>query len=109
MAKKRPESLNILGIDYRIDYCDKPSEVDVFKRESLWGQVDPWTKTIRIYDKGNSDEDVWQTIFHEMLEAFKINLHLACFEGERGHEELDLVAMAINDVLFRNNLIKLEE
>jgi hypothetical protein len=32
----KPDSVNILGKIYQITYCDKPSDVDVFRRESIW-------------------------------------------------------------------------
>lgn len=64
----RPSSVNILGIVYQIEYVDKPSDVDIFKRKTLWGQIGFWTRTIRVYDRGNRPiEDVWQMIFHEVL------------------------------------------
>ena len=43
----KPTNVNILGVDYTIEYTDRPSDVDMYKRESLWGQVDFWTRTIR--------------------------------------------------------------
>ncbi len=38
---KLPEKVNILGIEYTVVYVDSASDVDVHKRESLWGQIDP--------------------------------------------------------------------
>ena len=111
--KSRPESLVILGTNYSIEYCDKPSEVDIFKRDSLWGQVDYWTRTIRIYDNGRNITDVWHSIIHEMLHVFGQQLKLNIFdkgysEDKDKHEELDIVAFALVDTLFRNDLIKIE-
>jgi len=54
----KPNKVNILGIEYSITYLDKPSDVDIYKRESLWGQIDYWTRTIRIYDNGRPEEDI---------------------------------------------------
>ena len=65
---KRPKQVNILGLSHELIYVDKPSDVDIYKRESLWGQIDYWTRTIRIYD----------------------------------HGRLDLLSLALTDVLFRN-------
>lgn len=101
----KPEKVNILGIEYRIEYVSKPSDVDVFKRESLWPQIDYWTRTIRVYDNNMSQEDVWQTLMHEILhgiaEAFKLSLN-----DRDKHNELDILALAITDVFFRNEWIK---
>ena len=44
-----PNKVNILGVEYKIFYFDKPSEVYIYKRESFWGQIDYWTRTIRVY------------------------------------------------------------
>lgn len=104
-----PNKVNILGAEYKITYVDKPSDVDIHGRYSYWGQVDHWTRTIRIYKgKERTDEDVWQTIFHEMLHAIVSQLHLNCLDcnGEdysnNNHKELDILATTLVDVLFRN-------
>ena len=100
----RPEVLNVLGKSYRITYVDKPSDVDMYKRSSLWGQCDYWTRTIRIYDGGRCDEDLWHTLIHEVLHAIGSELKLRIGKDEN-HDELDLLALAITDVLFRNSLL----
>ena len=99
----RPNKVNILGIDYLIIYVDKPSEVDVFKRESYWGMIDSWTRTIRIYDDGKLQDDViWQVIFHEVIHGIVDLLHLDKLQGKENEDTVDLLALAIADVLFRN-------
>ena len=102
---EKPTTINILGITYRVSYVEKPSDVDFNKRESLWGSVDYWTRTIRIYDNGLSIEDIWQTLWHEILHAIAEQLHLN-LNKEKNHDDLDRLALAINDLLFRNNLFK---
>lgn len=102
----KPNKVNILGIEYKIIYYDKPSDVDVFKRNSLWGQLDSWTRTIRIYDNDRTAEDIWQCIFHEILHGISELMHLKYLENEDNHEELDLLALAITDILFRNEWMK---
>ena len=101
----KPERVNILGIEYHIEYVDKPSEVDIHKRESLWGQIDYWTRTIRIYDNSRSIEDIWQTLMHEILHGISDALKLKLNEEEL-HNELDILSIAITDVFFRNKWIK---
>jgi hypothetical protein len=108
----KPESLNILGITYKITYCDNPSEVDLYKRESCWGEIDYWTRSIRIYDNGRSVQDIWKTIIHEVLhgigEAMKLDILDKGEDKDKDkHEELDILALALADTLFRNDLIKL--
>jgi hypothetical protein len=101
----KPEKVNILGVEYSITYVDKPSEVDIYKHESLWGQVDFWTRTIRIYDNGRPLEDIFQSVMHETLHAIAEELKLELRKNER-HDELDLLALALTDVLFRNGWIQ---
>ena len=101
-----PQMINIAGIEYKVVYVDKPSDVDVFKRSSLWGQCDFWTRTIRIYHDGERPiEDIWQTILHEVLHAIAELLHLDSFGKNENHDELDVLALALTDVMFRNGWI----
>lgn len=101
----RPDQVTILGITYKIEYVDKPSEVDIFKRESLWGQIDYWTRTIRIYENGLSEEDVFGTVMHEVLHGIASAFKLKTLSADEHHDELDLLSLALTDVLFRNGWI----
>lgn len=108
---KKPAEINILGINYKVEYVDNPSDVDIYKRESLWGQIDYWTRTIRIYDNGRCAQDIWNSILHEVLHGIETRLHLKCFKSEnreRGHEELDIIANTLLDVMVRNGWLDLE-
>ena len=100
--------VNILGVEYSISYVDSPSEVDLFKRESLWGQIDYWTRTIRIYDNGLTAADIMQTLIHEVLhgiaEALKLKLR-----DEDQHDDLDLLSLALADVFSRNGWWSIDE
>ena len=98
----KPNSVNVLGVEYQITYVDRPSDVDIYKRASLWGQVDYWTRTIRIYDNGRPIEDIWQTIFHEVIHCIANELKLKAMSKDDNHDELDVMALALTDVLFRN-------
>lgn len=104
----KPSKVNILGVEYSITYVDNPSEVDIWKRSACWGQTDFWTRTIRVYDNGRPIEDIFQTVLHEVLhgisEALKLELR-----KEARHEELDLIALALTDVFFRNGWILLDQ
>lgn len=67
MLDKRPKKLNVLGFEYAVEYHADQSAVDWKRRESLWGQVDFQTSTIRIFDDGSRpDAEVWQTVWHEI-------------------------------------------
>lgn len=106
---QKPKEVNLLGMPYEIIYVDKPSDVDVHKRESLWGQIDYWTRTIRIYDASPSEEDFWEILIHEMLHGIAQLLHLKSLGKKEHHDELDVLALALTDTLFRNGWFKKEK
>lgn len=103
MSNSRPRSVNILGIEYQIDYEDNPADVDLYHREALWGQIDYWTRTIRIYDNGRCAEDRWHTILHEVIHGIALALKIQSLE--QNEDDLDVLALALTDVLFRNGWI----
>ena len=102
----RPSSVTILGKRYTIKYTDNPSDVDIYQRESLWGQIDYWTRTIRVYDKGCSVEDRWHTIIHEILHGIITALKLDKLKEDE--DTIDILALALVDTMFRNEWIREE-
>jgi len=104
----KPKTVNILGINYSISYMDNPSDVDIDKRKSLWGQIDFWTRTIRIYDNDRNIEDIWQTLIHEVIHGISSSLNLKLDETDEAHDNMDVLALALTDVMFRNDWIKLK-
>ena len=106
MTLELPERVNILGVVYSITYCDNPAEVDIYKRQSLWGQIDFWTRTIRIYRNGQPPQDVWHTIWHEVVHGIVQALHMKALKEDE--DEVDLLALALVDVLARNGWMTLE-
>ena len=103
----KPSEVIILGIKYKIEYVNNTSDVDPMKRRALWGHIDYWNRTIRIYDKERNTDDIWHTLIHEVLHGIADALKLK-LNDEEMHDELDVLALAIMDVLFRNNWIKAE-
>lgn len=101
----RPSEVVVLGKVYTISYMDKPSDVDLFKRETMWGQIDYWTRSIRIYEGEFGDIDVWDTLIHEVLHAIGVELHLSLAKDEK-HEELGMIALALADVMIRNGWLE---
>ena len=101
----KPDKVIILGIEYKITYVDKPSDVDIFKRTSQWGQIDYWTRSIRIYDNGLALEEIWGSLLHEVLHGIVEAFHIKVLEPDEAHDSLDLLALALTDVLFRNGWI----
>lgn len=104
---KLPENVNICGITYKIEYKENPSEVDIHNRTSLWGQIDYWTRTIRIYYNENTIEDVWQSIFHEVIHGICEHLSLNEFNKSEYHDDLDVLALALFDTFTRNGWLKI--
>lgn len=99
----KPKKVIILGKEYSIKYVSNPAEVDMYKRESLWGQIDYWTRTIRIYDNETTDTDIVETIIHEVIHGLEEDLKLKCFKDK--HDDLALLAMGLADTLIRNKWI----
>lgn len=102
---KLPQAINVLGVDYAIEYVSSPTEVDIFKREALWGQCDYWTRTIRVYKNDRPIEDIFQTVVHEVLHAIAEALHLESLTNNANHDDLDVLALALTDVMFRNEWV----
>ena len=98
----KPTSINILGKTYSVEYVSNPVEVDIYKRESLWGQIDYWTRTICIYDNNRQTEDLFETLLHEILHGIAEELKLR-LKANENHDELSLLAVALSDTFFRNN------
>ena len=105
----RPSSVNICGIVYSIEYKDNPSEVDLHKREALWGEMDPWTHSIRIYDNGRSNNEVWSSIIHEILHGIAENLKLKSLQNEESHDDLGVLALALCDTFTRNGWLTFDD
>lgn len=101
----KPNEVNILGSTYTVTYVNNPVEVDMYKRQSLWGQIDFWTRTIRVYDNERPFSDIFHTILHEILHHIATSLHLEIAKEEH-HDELDLLALALSDVFIRNDWLK---
>jgi hypothetical protein len=98
----KPKTVNILGKNYKIGYYDTPGEVDPSKYQAYLGHIDFMMKEISIYDNGYNFEDVWHAIFHEILHAIAMELKLQ-FDDE---DTVDLLALGLTDVMFRNKWIK---
>ena len=107
MDRGLPDSIDILGIRYSVEYLEKPSDVDIHKRESLWGQVDFWTRSIRIYDDGGRRpvEDIWHTILHEVIHAICSALKIE----DEDEEDTDLLALGLLNVLSANKWMAVSE
>ena len=105
---KLPTEVNILGVKHSITYVDNPAEVDRDKRKSLWGQIDYWTRSIRIYKNDRPVEDIFESILHEIIHGIEESLHLEGLSDENNCDNLDILALALTDVFFRNGWLEIE-
>lgn len=99
---KIPKEINILGCRYKIIIADKPCEVDVFKRQALWGQCDYWSREIRIYKR--HPEAMMQTFIHEIIHVVLGSLGENDFN--KNEKLVDQMAHILFDTFDRNNLLK---
>ena len=101
---EKTASVNILGKTYSVEYKDNPAEVDLYKRESVWGQIDFWTRTIRIYDNNVRGGDIAETLIHEILHGIAQELNLELNKAAR-HEELGLLALGLAGHVWAQRLV----
>lgn len=106
--KRRPTSVNILGRVYTIEYTDKPSDVDVFGRKSLWGSVDYWTRSIRILDNGRELSDIWETVIHEVIHGIAEELEIRSLKQDEVEDDIVRLSVALTDTLIRNGWLPIE-
>lgn len=99
-----PDTVNILGREYSITYVKNPSEVDIHNRRSIWGQIDYWTRSIRIYTDGRNSHDIWETLLHEIIHGISTDLSLDLDE-----DTICSLSVVLADTLIRNEFIKLED
>ena len=100
-----PDSVNIFGKQYSIEYKERPSDVDKEGHNALWGQTDPWTHSMRVYAPPQfNGVEILETIIHEILHVVSIELLLELRKDER-HEELSLLALALADIFARNGWV----
>ena len=109
LVKGLPTRINILGTDYKITYVDKPSDASTNGRESLFGQIDPWTATIRVLVGSDRPRaTLWRTIFHEIvhgiIQEYQITEVLDCCESAQ-ERVAESMAGALYDTLTRNRLV----
>ena len=101
---KLPETVMIAGVPHKVEYCTRASEVDINKRESLWGQIDFWTKTIRIYTKDNPYAAIFKVLLHEMIHGYGAEWDIKDLnpESEDTETKTDLLANLFFDLFISN-------
>ena len=99
-----PKHIKIFDTTYKVEYVNSPSDVDHNKRQSLWGQIDFWERTIRIYKNNRSPEDIWQTLWHEAIHG--ICQKMGMDELNADENKIDALATGINTIIVDNFLKK---
>ncbi len=104
LVNKLPKTIVLFSKRYRMQYCENPVDVDSQKRQSLWGEVDHWDNTMRIFI-GNGVRDfteVMHTIVHECVHAIEAQLKLD--ENCCNEHFIDLLSLGIVDLLKNNKI-----
>ena len=107
MNNNYPKKVIIEGIEFKITYTDNPSEVDSEKRESLWGQIDYWNHTIKIYDKNSPPGRITELILHEILHGIAYLGSIECLEDKDNHGDLTKLGVVLADTLVRNGWLRI--
>ena len=109
LQENKPESLNIMGVPFRVVYCKEISEIAPDKRSIEYGNSSLEKQEIRIFD-GGAIEFTWQTIMHEVLHMIgdMTKISILCTDSVQKHNELDCLTNVLTDTLFRNNLFSFQ-
>lgn len=121
MAKKKkkrvpatlrwPTKINIGGKVYSVKYPKRPNDVDTNGQRSLWGQIDFWDHSIRVYQNTAPDERL-SCLLHEVLHGVFEHLRIlrTCLRDKDVEEDfVDALAGELADTLVRNKLVRLEK
>ncbi len=100
---KFPKTIKILDRIYKVKFEDKPSDVDHKKRDSLWGQIDYWTRTITVYKSTRTKQDLWHTLIHEIIHGVSQQLRLKLSE-----DTVERLSTGLLSTLFDNKLLDIE-
>lgn len=102
MKNNLPEVISFLSKKFNIKYFENVSDVDQYKEDSLFGQVNFRTNTIRIYKPEDSNTvNVLHTIFHEVIHIIKENLSID-FVNDEEERIIDNLAIGIVHLLVEN-------
>jgi hypothetical protein len=98
-----PQQIKVFDITYSITYCDVLGDVNADPNDDteLWGFISHKSKQIRVYRGERPQDDVWKTLWHEILHAILERLNM---DHAVDHGVIDLLAMGINTVLIDNDM-----
>lgn len=100
-----PLQVKIFDSVYSIEYVEAASDVDIMGRQTAWGQTDEWTRSIRIYKKDLPEQEVWNTVWHEIIHIIlgKFHVKRGEFEDLTDNEQvIETLATGLNTIIFDN-------
>ncbi len=98
--KKLPTKINILGIPYRVKYCDTPEICSCDKEEPALGWLNFDTSVMRVFKGKRSREQIWKTIWHEILHAIFSETKLFKYVGKQEEKIIETISAALPTVKF---------
>ena len=104
-----PETINIMGVPFKVVYFKEISDVAPDKRSICFGHCELEKQEIRVWS-GGAIEFTWQTLIHEMLHMIGdlTKISILSMDNIQKHNELDCLANVLTDVLIRNNLLNIQ-
>lgn len=94
-----PATVKIVDIIYTVEYVERVADVDTSGRELLHGQIDYLKRSIRIHSGDRKPDDIWQTLWHEMLHGISERLRIQDYALHHDENAIDLLAIGINIVM----------
>lgn len=64
------------------------------------GQIDFWTRTIRIYKNDRTPEDCWQTIWHEVIHG--ICEKMGMYDLNMDEDKINKLATGLSTIIVDN-------
>jgi hypothetical protein len=97
-----PEEVVILGNHYKVIKCEDMLDVDPRNRTTMFGNIDLYTRTIRLLvNEDRTEFDTFQTLLHEMIHGIANELSLGMDEATT-----DILATVLLDTFMRNGFIE---
>lgn len=100
-----PKSIKILDSIYIIKYVNSTKKVNPSGKEDLDGFWDPENQTITLFLNKKSMDQVWQTLWHELLHAVVGKMWIQEIEKNKNEERIiDLLALGVSSIIAENDL-----
>ncbi len=102
--KSLPKSIKILDSIYTVKYVNSTKKVNPSGKEELDGLLNPSSQTITLYLNKHSMDQVWQTLWHELLHAVVGKMWIQEIEKSKNEERIiDLLALGVSSIIAEND------